>query len=101
MAWLEMINIRTAGPLEAAKVLELCRQRFHSLAVEKLLKVTVYWNVKYTTDISIHLRWTSDPGPGKVLGNLMSSELEDLGLINHSLWVEQEELITGDAAKIR
>ncbi|MGA2405004.1 MAG: hypothetical protein ABSG91_25450 [Syntrophobacteraceae bacterium] len=100
MIWLEMISIRTAGVIEAAKVFDICRQSFQSIAVEKLLKLTVYCNAKYTTDISIHLQWKSDPGPRSILGSHVSSALGDLGLISHTLWIEQEKVITDNTSEI-
>jgi hypothetical protein len=39
MVWLEMINIRTAGIVEAGKVSETCRRVFESVAVGNLLKM--------------------------------------------------------------
>jgi hypothetical protein len=99
MMWLEMISIRTAGVIEAAKVFELCRQSFQSIDHEKLLKLTVYCNAKYATDISIHLQWKSDPGTGNILGRELSAALGDLGLINHTLWIEQEEFTTCDTSE--
>ena len=93
MIWLEMISIRTAGIIEAGKVFEICSQMFQSIADEKLLKLTVFSNARYATDISIHLQWKSDSGSGSILGREISSALGDLGLVNHSLWIEQEELI--------
>lgn len=91
MIWLEMISTRAVGITEAEKILEICRQTHQSIAGEKLLKMTVFCNTRYATDISIHLQWKSDPGTGSVLGRELSCALEGLGLINHSLWVEQEE----------
>ncbi len=93
MIWLEMISIRTAGIIEARKVFETCRQIFQSIADEKLLKWTVFCNARYATDISIHLEWKSDSGSGSILGREISSALGDLGLISHTLWIEQEEVI--------
>lgn len=90
MAWLEMISIRTAGIVEAGKVFDICREFFQSSAVEKLLKLTVYCNARYATDISIHLQWKSDPGAGSILGGEVSAALGGLGLISHTMWVEQE-----------
>jgi len=95
MRWLEMINIRTARVIEAARIIELCRQNFQSMAHEKLLKLTVYCSAMYTTDISIHLQWNSDPGPESILGSEVSAALRDLGLISHTLWIEQEEFSVG------
>jgi hypothetical protein len=91
--WLEMISIRTAGIIEAGEVFEICRQMFQSIADEKLLKLTVFCNARYATDISIHLQWKSDSGSVSILGREMSSALGDLGLISHTLWIEQEEVI--------
>ena len=93
MIWLEMISVRTAGIIEAGKVFEICRQTFQSIADKDLLKLTVFCNARYATDISIHLQWKSDHGSESILGREMSSALGDLGLVNHSLWIEQEELI--------
>jgi hypothetical protein len=94
MILLEIISIRTAGSKEAGKVFEICRQMFQSIADDKLLKATVFCNARYATDISIHLQWKSDSGSGSILGSEMTSALEDLGLISHTLWIEQEEAIT-------
>ena len=94
MIWLEMISIRTAGIIEARKVFEICRQTFQSIADEKLLNWTVFCSARYATDISIHLQWKSDSESGSILGKEMSSALGDLGLISHTLWIEQEELNT-------
>ena len=94
MMLLEIISIRTAGIMEAGEVFEICRQMFQSIADDKLLKSTVFCNARYATDISIHLRWKSDSGSGSILGCEMSSALGDLGLISHTLWIEQEEAIT-------
>lgn len=98
MIWLEMISIRTAGKIEAGKAFEICRQVFRSIAVEKLLKFTVFCNARYVTDISIHLHWNSDPGNRSILGSEVSSALGDLGLINHTLWIEQN-VNTGSASE--
>ena len=90
MIWLEIISVRTAGVIEAGKVFDLCTRSFQSIAVEKLLKLAVYRHAIYATDISIHLQWESDPGPWSILGSEVSSALGDLGLISHTLWIEQE-----------
>jgi hypothetical protein len=93
MIWLEIMSIRTAGIIEAGKVFEICRQMFQAIADENLLKLTVFCNATYATDISIHLQRKSGFGSGSILGREMSSALGDLGLISHTLWIEQEEVI--------
>ena len=91
MIWLEMISIRTAGITESKRVLEICGQMYLSIAGETLLRTAVFCNVKYPTDISIHIYWKSDPGTGSALGRGLFSALQNLGLINYTLWSEQEE----------
>lgn len=95
MKWLETINIRTARVTDAAKIIELCRQSFQSIAVEKLLKLTIYHSAKYATDIGIHLEWESDPGLKSVLGGSINEVLGDLGLTSHTLWIEHERFTVG------
>lgn len=89
--WLETINLRIARVSKVAEAIELCR-RFQSFAVnvEKLLKVSVYCSARYSTDISIHLTWVSDPGAESALGRSISETLGELGLISHTVWREQE-----------
>jgi hypothetical protein len=91
MIWIEMISTRAAGIVEAEKILEICRQTHQFIAGEELLKMSVFCNTRHATDISIHLQWKSDPGTGSVLGRELTSALADLGLINHTLWIEQNE----------
>jgi hypothetical protein len=91
MTWLEMISTRAAGIVEAEKILEICRQTHQSIAGEKLLKMSVFCSTRYATDVSIHLQWKSNPGTGSVLGRELSSALAGLGLVSHTLWIEQQE----------
>lgn len=92
MIWLEMVNSRAAGIIEAGRILEICRKMSGTIADEKLLKMTVFCNARYATDISIHLQWSANPGTGSHLGRVLSSEIGDLGLLSHTLWIEQDEL---------
>ncbi len=100
MIWLETINIRTGGINDAGKVFETCREIFQSVAAENLLKLRVFSNAKYTTDIGIHFQWSSNPGPASILGTMVSSAIGDLGLISHTLWVEEEALGTDGALEV-
>lgn len=100
MVWLETINIRSAGVIEAAKVLGLCKQIVEATEFDTVLRFKVYCNAMYATDISIHLQWKSDPGPSSVLGNELASALRDLGLISHTVWIQQEELTSPHSPEI-
>ena len=79
MICLEMISIRTAGIIEAGKVFEICGQMLQSIADKKMLKMTVFCNARYATDISVHLQWKSDSGSESILGRQMCSALGDIG----------------------
>jgi hypothetical protein len=72
---------------------------YPSLAGEKHLKMIVFRNAKYATDISIFLHWKSDPETESILGKELSVALGNLGLINHTLWIEQEEFATCDTSE--
>ncbi len=93
MTWLEIISIRTAGLREAGRVFKICSRIFQSISIEKLSNLTVFCNARYATDISIHLHWKSDPGQRSVLGLEVVSALKDLGLISHTLWIEQDDFV--------
>jgi hypothetical protein len=54
------------------------------------LRLKIFCNAAYATDISIHLEWKSDHGADSILGKELGSALQDHGLINHSVWIEQE-----------
>jgi hypothetical protein len=95
MIWLEMISIRTAGTTETEKVLEICRECLRPFSARGPLTMKVYCSAKYKTDISIHFQWKSDPGPGSILGMEVISALKELGLVNHTLWIERGKFITG------
>jgi hypothetical protein len=95
MIWLEIISTEAAGIIEAEEVFE----DLQANEPEKLLKMTVFRNAKYATDIRIHLQWKSDPGTGNISSRELSAALGDLGLINHTLWIDQEEFTTCDTSE--
>ncbi len=102
MIWLEIISIRTAGTIETAKVFEICGECFKSVMGGQPLSVIVYRSACYETDISIHLRWESSPGPDgrSILGRAVGTALGDLGLINHTGWLERGKFIPGTCAEM-
>lgn len=86
--WVEIISIRTGGITEVRKVLKICMLMFPSIEVKNLINLRLYYNVKYATDISIHLQWKKDPGGKSDLGNEVDAALKGLGLISHTVWIE-------------
>jgi len=100
MIWLEMISIRAAGIKEANKVLDICSQFHLSVASDKLLEMTVFRNAHYATDISIHLQWKCNPGNETTLGRQLSSALENLGLISHTVWIQEEQPVSDSSSAV-
>ena len=91
MIWLEMISVRTGTPVVAEQALDFCREVSKSVQTGELLKFAVYCNGTYPTDVSIHLLWKSNPGQSSMLGREVCTALGDLGLVSHTLWIEQKE----------
>jgi hypothetical protein len=87
MNWLEIVNIRTVGKAELAKVIEQCGHMQQDLVAGGTVGVYVYRNTIYATDLSIHLCWdsaTSKPGKTNV-GIQLARLLTRFGLIDHKI----------------
>jgi hypothetical protein len=90
MKWVEIITLRSPGRVDTQVVNELVRQA-ESDAPEQLQRIRVYHHSILETDLSIHLHWKSKPGGQhhkSPLGLKFSYALRNLGLLNHSVWVE-------------
>jgi hypothetical protein len=89
MKWVEIIKLRSAGktpePLKA--FLYPVGKNGHYEPKE----IRVYRHAAWDTDWSLHLYWESEqPGKdGSALGLRLSKALEEFGLIDHSIWVEE------------
>jgi hypothetical protein len=66
-----------------------------------LVEIRVYHHVVVETDLSIHIHWQSEPGTQhkSALGLRFSYALRNLGLLNHSAWVETAAL-TADGSEV-
>jgi hypothetical protein len=87
MNWLEIVNIRTAGKTEFIKALKCCSHMQQDLEAGGTVRVRVYRNTIYATDLSIHLFWdsaTSSPAKTSV-GIQLSKSLTRFGLIDHKI----------------
>ena len=88
MKWIEIIRLRSAG--YASESLKAFLSHFATNAQPGLIETSVYRHATWETDWSLHLRWESD-GPeknGSVLGLRLSQALEEFGLVDHSIWLE-------------
>jgi hypothetical protein len=92
MKWLEILSLRSAG-----SQLELLDHELLKLITEiedqkGLLEMRLYRNGAVDTDLSLHLCWESlrvEKG-GSSLGLQLVHLMEEFGLVNHSVWVEEE-----------
>ncbi len=90
MNWIEIIDLRSAG-----SDLEILKQTLQEPVGKTerkngLKSIDLYHNLLVETDISIHLKWEAeerDPGKSN-LGLRLTSALEDLGRVNHSIWLK-------------
>ena len=94
MKWVEIISLRCATNIDTPFVNELLKGISASDSAtdtpEHLIEIRVYHHSIVETDLSIHIYWESEPGSRdkSPLGLRFSSALRDLGLLNHSVWVE-------------
>jgi len=90
MRWIEIISLRCPASLNMRFVDELLKELGKPDPPEHLEGIRIYRHSIVETDLSIHIHWKSESGnqSKSPLGLRVSSALKDLGLLNHSVWVE-------------
>ena len=94
MKLVEIISLRCASSVDTRLVDELLKEvRKSDSLTDKpndLMGIRVYHHSVVETDLSIHIYWRSKPGirDKSPLALRFSSALRNLGLLNHSVWVE-------------
>ena len=103
MKLIEIITLRSPGRINTQFVNELVKQA-ESDTPKELEGIRIYHHSVVETDLSIHLHWKSEPGSQhhkSPLGLKFSYALRNLGLLNHSVWVEtgakEAPLISGNS----
>lgn len=93
MRWLEIITIRSAGNIPKPVIAELLRQMDQIDDIKRPAAIKMYHHAGMDTDVSIHIHWNSISGSqGKSpLGLMLSHALKEFGLLNHSIWIEEEQ----------
>jgi hypothetical protein len=96
MKWVEIITLRSPTNINTQFVEELLKEVGESDKPKHLTEIKIYHHSVVETDLSIHLYWKSEPGSQNKspLGLRFSSALRNLGLLNHSVWVETAALTT-------
>ncbi|MEJ2194014.1 MAG: hypothetical protein P8X73_04045 [Ignavibacteriaceae bacterium] len=91
MAWLEIIEIRTAGSNRELLASQLRSLRNELKKNADLKDVKIYRRAMLETDYCIHLFHSSKKvviGCSPICSQLTQS-LKDFGLVNHTVWIEK------------
>ena len=93
MKWIEVIKIRAAGT--DFKFLKEILLPVGKLTQIGLSETVIYRNAVLESDWAIHLYWeTASPEPnGSVLGLHLSRLVNDFGLIDHSVWINETKTL--------
>jgi hypothetical protein len=94
MKWVEIITLRSPTRINTQFVDELLKQADKADIPKHLVEIRIYHHSVVETDLSIHIYWRSEPGSQNKspLGLKLSYALRNLGLLNHSVWVETVDL---------
>ncbi len=89
--WVEVIKVRSAGK-SPALLDELLRSRAQ-IKQSGLVEMKTYHHATLETDLSVHLHWESEfpEKNGSAPGLRLAQALREFGLIDHSLWIEEEK----------
>jgi hypothetical protein len=96
--WLEIITLRSLSNINTQFVNELLKEVSESDSPtdrpKHLAEIRIYHHSVVETDLSIHIYWKSELGSQNKspLGLRFASALRNLGLLNHSVWVETAAL---------
>jgi hypothetical protein len=96
MKCVEIITLRSPANISRQFLDDLLKEADRSDKPEDLIGITVYHHSVVETDLSIHIHWKSETGSQQKtpLGLRFSYALKNLGLLNHSVWVETGSLTT-------
>lgn len=92
MKWLEIIKIRSAVMGKENILSDLLLQFNKMLLANKPSGIFLYHHANLKTDLSIHIHWETE---GTVfnkscVGVRIAHVLKDFGLVNHSVWVSEQ-----------
>lgn len=94
MKWVEIITLRSPSIINRQLVDELLTQLKQQVDKSKTPKhpveIRIYYDSIVETDLSIHIYWKSEQGSQAKsrFGIELSYILRNLGLLNHSVWIE-------------
>ncbi len=91
MKWLEIAKLRS-GERDSQLLKELLPS-LDKLSQPGLAGMKAYSHATLETDLSIHLHWESGRPEqnGSALGLRLVQALKEFGLVDHSVWIEEEK----------
>ena len=94
MKWIEIIKVRNGG--KASESLKGFLSGLLRNSPPGLIGARIYRHALWETDWSLHLYWESEKleKNGSGLGLRLSQGLKELGLVDHSIWIEESESIS-------
>jgi len=92
MKWIEIIKLRSAE--QASEPLRAVLTAIAKDAPGGLIGARIYRHALWETDWSLHLYWDSKKPDknGSALGLRLRQAFKELGLVDHSLWIEGDEI---------
>jgi hypothetical protein len=94
MKWIEIITLRSPKNINKQFLDELLKELGESDTPKHLVEIRIYHHSVVETDLSIHIYWESEQGSQhkSPLGLKLTYALRNLGLLNHSIWVQTAAL---------
>lgn len=91
MKWLEVIRLRSAEKCLA--VLDELLISISKVDQTGLAEMKVYRHADLETDFSLHLYWDAErmEQQGSTLGLRLTQALKKFGLVDHSVWIEENQ----------
>jgi hypothetical protein len=91
MKWLEVIKLRSAG--KDSRLLEELLLSIDKFNQRGLVEMKTYHHAALESDLSVLLHWESEQleQNGSSLGLRLAKTLKEFGLVDHSIWIEEEK----------
>jgi hypothetical protein len=91
MKWLEVIKLRSAG--KSSGLLEELLLSINNFGQRGLVEIKTFRHAALESDLSVHLHWESERPEqnGSTLGIRLGQAFKEFGLIDHSVWIEEEK----------
>jgi hypothetical protein len=91
MKWVEVIKLRSAG--KDSQLIEELLRSIEKFNQRGLVEMNTFHHAALESDWSIHLHWESERPEqhGSSLGLRLAQVLKEFGLVDHSVWIEEEK----------